>query len=119
MKENVSHILYRINEEAAKLFCTVLLSNQGKAGILWLNDVGLSADTINRFNIGYAGDDKKGLVSHLNDLGYTNEQIIDVGLAECSDGDIKDKFQNRIMIPIIDDHYRVIGFSGRVVGKGV
>ncbi len=120
MEERRSRILYGINEEAAKYYCTMLRGDQGEAGIACLKRLGLTEETIDKFRLGYTGGGKRGLVDHLKDKGYLDDQIIEAGLAEVSEGNtIEDLFQNRIIIPIIDDEYRVIGFSGRVVDGGM
>ena len=116
MEERTTRILYGINEETAKYYHSILKGEQGEAGIACLKGLGLTEETIDRFRLGYTGKDPKGLVSHLKNLGYLDNQIIEAGLAEISEGDtVEDIFQNRVIIPIIDDEYRVIGFSGRAV----
>ena len=113
MENQTNQILYEINEIAAKYYCSLLLSDNGKAAISWLNGAGLSEDTINQFRLGYTGKERRGVVSYLNNLGYRNEQILEAGLADNAERGVEDKFINRIMIPIKDDEYRVIGFLGR------
>ena len=112
MENQTNQILYEINEIAAKYYCSLLLSDNGKAAISWLNGAGLSEDTINQFRLGYTGKERRGVVSYLNNLGYRNEQILEAGLADNAERGVEDKFINRIMIPIKDDEYRVIGFLG-------
>ena len=120
MEERMSEILYEINEEAAKYYYAMLRSNQGEAGVLCLKRIGLTKEIIDRFRLGYTGDGKTGLVDHLKDKGYLDDRIIEAGLADiASAGIIEDRFRNRIMIPIIDDEYRVIGFSGRAADDGM
>ena len=118
MENQTNQILYEINERAAKYYCSLLLSNHGKAAISWLNGVGLSEDTIKQFSLGYTGKERCGVVGYLNDLGYRNEQILEAGLADSTERGIEDKFIDRIMIPIKDDEYRVIGFLGRRIVYG-
>ena len=118
MENRTNQILYEINEKAAKYYCALLLSDYGKVAISWLNKLGLSEDTIDRFNIGYAGENRRGLIGYLNDLGYQDEQIIEAGLADNTERGIEDRFRDRIMISIKDDEYRVIGFLGRRIVDG-
>ena len=116
----MSRILYGINEEAAKYYYDMLRSDQDEAGVACLKRLGLTEETIDRFRLGYAGDGKRGLVDHLKVKGYLEDQIIEAGLAHVAeDNSVEDTFRNRIIIPIIDDEYRVIGFSGRVVDDGM
>lgn len=116
----MSRILYGINEEAAKYYYDMLRSDQDEAGVACLKRLGLTEETIDRFRLGYAGDGKRGLVDHLKVKGYLEDQIIEAGLAHVAeDNSVEDTFRNRIIIPIIDDEYRVIGFSGRVADGGM
>ncbi len=120
MEEKISRVLYEINEEVAKYYHTLLRSDQGEAGIACLKRLGLTEETIDRFRLGYTGRGKRGLVDHLKDKGYLDDQIIEAGLADMDENNgVEDTFQDRIIIPIIDDEYRVIGFSGRVVDRGM
>ncbi len=120
MEERMSRILYGINEEAAKYYYDMLRSDQGEAGVVCLKRSGLTEETIDRFRLGYAGEGKRGLVDHLKDKGYLDDRIIEAGLADTAENKgVEDTFQDRIIIPIIDDEYRVIGFSGRVVDRGM
>ncbi len=120
MEERTCRILYEINEETAKYYYTMLRSNLGETGTTRLKSIGLTEETVDRFRLGYTGESKRGLVDHLRVKGYLDDQIIEAGLADKTSGNIiEDKFQTRIMIPIIDDEYRVIGFSGRTVNDGM
>ncbi len=71
---------------------------------------GLKNDTIDYFDLGYA---KEG--SHLRDycfnLGYSLEDLEKVGLINEKK---EDKFQSRIMFPLIDTSTKIIGFTGRI-----
>ncbi|SEA70475.1 DNA primase [Oribacterium sp. KHPX15] len=81
-----------------------------------MNESGLTQETIDSFRPGYTGEGKRGLVDYLNGKGYLDDVIIEAGLAKKNDEDgIEDTFQNRVIIPVIDDENRVIGFSGRSV----
>jgi DNA primase len=42
---------------------------------------GLSEDTVTRFQIGYAPDDWRAALTYLQDAGYTEQEILDVGVA--------------------------------------
>ena len=120
MEERMSQILYDINEEATKYYCAMLRSDIGELGTAHFKELDLTGETFDRFRLGYAGEDQRGLVNHLKEMGYPDEQIIESGLADTiADGLIEDRFRNRIIIPIIDEEHRVIGFSGRAVVDGM
>ena len=72
-----------------------------------LNDV-----IVKEFNIGVA------LGNNLSKLllgkGFTEKQIIDIGIANKKDDDLYDIFQNRITFPINNERGEPIAFSARV-----
>ena len=106
--------IFEINEEAAKYYQSLVGRSESKTVKDYLDNLNISEETIARFRLGYAGASEKGLLDHLKSLGYSDDRIIEVGLAEKDENDeTKDVFHNRLIIPIIDDQNRVIGFSGR------
>ena len=119
-EEATNQILYEITEKATEYYISRLQNTNDEDVSACLREHGLKEYTINKFRIGYTGKDKIGLVNYLKQLGYTNAQIIEAGLADITEnGNIEDTFQNRIMIPIMDDDSKVIGFCGRAVdGEG-
>ena len=115
-EEATNQILYEITEKATEYYISRLQSTNDEDVLDCLREHGLKEYTINKFRIGYTGKDRIGLVSYLEHLGYTDAHIIEAGLAGITEkGDIEDTFQNRIMIPVMDDDSKVIGFCGRTV----
>nr|MBA3872712.1 toprim domain-containing protein [Anaerolineae bacterium] len=57
------------------------------------------------------------MLDHLKTLGYSEADVIEVGLALKNDdtGRVYDRFRNRLMIPIRDERGRVIGFGARAL----
>lgn len=78
---------------------------------------GLSAATVEIFQIGYAPDSWDFMLRALRDLGHSDDEIVEVGLAVRNEsGRVYDRFRNRLIIPIRDERGRVIGFGGRAMG---
>ena len=67
-----------------------------------------------RFGIGYA-DGFNDLPEYLGGLGYTNEEMLAVGVAKQKDGKLYDPVANRLIFPIIDIYGNVIAFGGRTL----
>ena len=110
--------LYKIEEDASRYFISLFSNNEGKEVINFLEKNNISEATAERFRLGYAGKSENGLARHLNSLGYSDDMIVEAGLALADDNNnVSDFFQNRLIIPIIDDENRVIGFSGRSLEK--
>jgi len=80
---------------------------------------GFSHETLERYQIGYAPDDFQKMRRALQDLGYTDDEIVDAGMAIRKEdtGRVYDRFRNRLMIPIRDERGRVIGFGARALSK--
>ena len=112
-------ILLEINKEAAKYFYYQLRQEQGKIGYRYLSGRQLSDDTIKKFGLGFANKTSNDLTLYLKKKGYTDEQIIQAGLATADERfGVHDKFWNRVIFPIMDINHRAIGFGGRVMGDG-
>ena len=108
-----------INKEAAKYFYYQLRQESGKIGYRYLAGRELSDETIKKFGLGFANKTSNDLTLYLRQKGYTDEQIIQAGLATADERyGVHDKFWNRVMFPIMDANNRVIGFGGRVMGEG-
>src|SRR6201996_7994460 len=85
---------------------------------------GLSAETIERFRIGYAGDAWQDVLRRFGTGERTQQQLLATGLIiererPGSGGDrYYDRFRDRLMFPIRDTRGRVIAFGGRVLETG-
>ncbi len=78
---------------------------------------GLSDETVRTFQLGYAPESWNWLLNSLRRLGYSEDDIVEVGLAVRNEnGRVYDRFRNRLMIPIRDERGRVVGFGGRALG---
>ena len=77
---------------------------------------GLTAATLENFQIGYAPDRWDFMHKTLRQLGYDDGEIIAAGMAVRSEsGRVYDRFRKRLMIPIRDERGRAVGFGGRVL----
>jgi len=97
-----------INRIALNFFKKHLKNN--KPVLDYLFNRGLKEKTIDIFDLGYA---PRG--SHLRDylftLGFSLEDLKKSGLINEKE---EDKFQGRIIIPLIDHNKKLIGFTGRI-----
>lgn len=111
--------ILEINKAAAKYFYAQLRMEQGKAGMDYFKNRGLSGETMKKFGLGYSNKFSDDLYKYLHQQGYEDGILKDSGLVTIDErrGGY-DKFWNRIMFPIMDANNRVIGFGGRVMGEG-
>lgn len=104
------------NREAAKFFHNSLFTPEGKKGLDYFLDRGLTQDTIRHFGLGFAPDKWDGLLRHMKSKGFTEQELVAADLAKKTQkGYIIDTYRNRAMFPIIDVKGSVIAFGGRVL----
>ncbi|MBO4521552.1 MAG: DNA primase [Alphaproteobacteria bacterium] len=103
-------------EAACKFFEEQLQKPAGRPGLYYLQQRGLTAETIKRFRLGYAapGNALKALLIR---EGFSEDVLAEAGLvSKQADSDSSyDYFRNRVMFPITDRRGRVIAFGGRVL----
>ena len=114
--------MFAMNVDAAKYFNRCLFSDNpdAKAALAYfVEQRGLSIATIKHFGLGFAPDSWDSLVKAMSAKGYTRQELIDSGLVTVSqkNGNIFDRFRDRLMFPIIDTRGNVIAFGGRTVKK--
>lgn len=108
--------ILEINRETAKFYYAYLLSEQGKSGLDYYLNRGLSTHTIKRFGLGYAPDAWDSLLRHLKSKGFRPGEMVDAGVIKVGKNNrYYDIFRNRVMTPIIDVRGNVIAFGGRVL----
>lgn len=117
-RDNYKTMLKDMNKTAANYFYYLLKTDRGKVAREYLENRGLTGETITKFAMGYADIYENDLYKYLRSKGYTDNQMKDSGLVEIYEGKGgKDKFWNRVMVPILDINGKVIGFGGRVLGS--
>ncbi len=111
--------LWALHKEAARFFHSQLYAPVGKAALSYAVGRGMTKSTLTTFGIGYAPDSWDMLVKAMQAKGYTKQELIDSGLVTESkkNGNIFDRFRDRLMFPIIDIRGNVIGFGGRIMNS--
>jgi DNA primase len=102
---------------AAKFYEDQLWSPAGARGREYLASRGLDEETMRRFRLGWAGDDRAALRRALTPE-FPQQLLVDAGLLHISDrgGEPYDFFRERVIFPIGDRAGRVIAFGGRALG---
>ena len=111
--------LWALHKEAARFYHSKLYAPEGAVALRYATDRGMPKAVLINFGIGYAPDSWTNLVDHLRKKGYTDEELKDSGLVTVSqkNGNLFDRFRDRLMFPIIDVRGNVIGFGGRIMKK--
>ncbi|WP_348728555.1 DNA primase [Rheinheimera texasensis] len=108
---------YSQMEKAAKIYQAQLQNSEN--ALAYVAKRGLSADTIQKYSIGYAPDSWDLLLKQLATTRAGRDQLFELKLTNRNDnGREYDFFRDRLMFPIRDKRGRVIGFGGRVLGDG-
>jgi len=108
--------LFAANEEAAKLYSRMLLDGrEAEDARAYVEERGLSAESIEVFGIGYAPGYPDFLLRRMaKDLGP--EVLLEAGLAtKGEDGVVRDRFRGRLTFPVQDLQGRYLGFGARVL----
>ena len=109
--------LWALHKEAARFFHSCLYAPMGASALEYARGRGMSQTTLTKFGIGYAPDSWSDLVDAMRKKGYTDQELRDSGLVTVSkkNGNLFDRFRDRLMFPIIDVRGNVIGFGGRIM----
>jgi DNA primase len=83
----------------------------------YLQRRGLSAETIEKFGIGFAPPGWDSLLRALGPSDGEKQFLLDAGLLIQRDegGGLYDRFRERVMFPILDNRGRAVAFGGRVL----
>jgi len=105
---------------AADYFHQLLLfAPQAEAARKYVAERQLNEETFSTFRLGFALESWDACRTHFNDQGYSDEELLKVGLLTENPerGTRYDRFRNRLMIPIRDMDGRVVGFGARTLEK--
>lgn len=107
--------ILEINRETARFYHSYMMSEEGKIGLQYFLDRGLTLKTIKHFGLGYAPNSWDSLIKHLKSLGYNSSDMLAAGVVRKGEKGYYDYFRNRVMTPIIDVRGNFIAFGGRVL----
>jgi len=109
--------LFEAMAAAAHFYHQILVNPKaGKKARDYLHERGVTADSIKRFNIGYAPAQWNVLQEWLAGKGFSSEEILAAGLmGRSTRGKTYDIFRGRIIFPVTDLQNRIIAMGGRIV----
>ena len=105
--------LLEANEEAQRFFTSQIMSKEALAARKLLGGRNFSQADCERFGCGYAPQGWDNLVRHLADKGFTQQEMLDAGLARRGQHGVYDYFRGRATWPIRDSTGRTLGFGAR------
>ena len=87
------------------------------AAIRYLKQRGLTGEIAKEFGLGWAGSERQALAKVFT--RYDDALLVESGLViEAEDGRRYDRFRERVMFPIRNVKGEIVGFGGRIIGKG-
>ena len=111
--------LYELLGRATTYYARYLWDAREAAGArTYLIGRGLTEETLREFRVGYAPSAWDRILLASRRAGFTDEELLAVGLAQRSQsrpGSIFDRFRERIMFPLADSRGRVLGFGARAM----
>ena len=105
--------LLEANEETQRFFVSQIMSKDALAARKLLGGRTFSQADCERFGCGYAPQGWDNLVRHLASKGFTQQEMLDAGLARQGQRGVYDYFRGRVTWPIRDSTGRTLGFGAR------
>jgi DNA primase len=109
--------IYQLLVDSARYYYNNLKLDIARPALEYIAKRKLDMQVIKDFGIGYSvGWDE--LITYLKSKGYTEEEMIDAGVADKREnGTLYDFYGKRLIFPIFNIYGNVVGFSGRVLEK--
>lgn len=122
LKNRKKEALWAIHVKAAEKYRNYLVrAPEAEGARRYLQDRGISSQTIDTFGIGYAPSVEKEGWNFLGRQFNPEEQkaAVEAGLLVAREkGGSYDRFRDRIVFPIYNLGGQICGFGGRIIGKG-
>ncbi len=93
---------------------------EGEAARAYLAERGVSRETADRFGLGYSPRALSAMRQHLNALGIDDDRLTAAGLLVRREEteELRPRFRDRLIFPILDQSGHTVGFGGRLLGPG-
>ena len=121
-KHGLRQRLLALHAEASTWFHDQLLKSPDASQARdYLKSRGLNSTIAKSWQLGFAPGSWDALLTHLRGRRFTQEEILQSGLASSKDepprsgSTLYSRFRNRVMFPIRNDYGEVIAFSGRIL----
>lgn len=109
--------MYAVTDYAQSFFSKMLNESQeGKnIGLAYFQERGFTAESIDKFHLGYSPDQWDALTKAALNAGFQEEFLISSGLTIQKGEKLFDRFKGRVMFSIHSMSGRVMGFGGRIL----
>ena len=107
--------LLDLMRQTADFYHNLLTTESGKEALAYLENRGVSQDTIRRFQLGWAPNSWNALLEHFHKRDINPSKLEQCGLVVPRQNEgYYDRYRSRIIIPIHDIHGNIIAFGGRI-----
>ena len=107
---------FRLNEVAREYFHHYLASSMGADARSYVEQRGISKESVGKFELGLSPRDGQGLFNHLVKSGFTPDQMVRAGAVhQNQSGGHRDAFRGRLIIPIRNGQGELGGFGSRAL----
>jgi DNA primase len=118
-KDSLREEITNLNLRAAQQFSRNLFSPAGKVVREYLQDRGISDETIKQFRLGFAPDTWRSLTDYIEGSGSSLKLAEQAGLIVLGkEGSFYDRFRGRLIFPIENIFGEIVAFGGRIMEKG-
>lgn len=109
--------MFNLNVFAQKYFCDILHNDdEGRSvGLSYFRERDFLDPIIEKFQLGYCPDKRDAFTRYALDNGYSKELLVKTGLSTEHNNILYDRFQGRVIFPILNLTGKVIGFGGRIL----
>ena len=107
-----------VMEMAVQHYRLGLASKAGEGARAYLRRRGLQGAALERWEVGWASDDRTGLFRALTAKGVGGEALREAGLTAEGQGGDYDRFAGRVIFPIRDPRGRAVALGGRSLDPG-
>lgn len=113
--------IYLVSQFAQKWFQEALLkTDEGRAiGYSYFQQRGITDASIEKFGLGFSPPARDAFCKAALKSGYVAQYIEQSGLGIGRDGQLFDRFRDRVIFPIYSLSGRVLGFGGRILRSDV
>ena len=123
-QQNDRDSMFIVNEWAMKYFQDILKNDPDGIAIgkQYFRSRGIRDDIIEKFNLGFALQNRDALATAAKKAGYQSEFLVKTGLCIQGEKGIHDRYAGRVIFPWLNVSGRVVAFGGRLLDsrtKGV
>ncbi|HOQ57648.1 MAG TPA: DNA primase [Bacteroidales bacterium] len=118
--KNERESMFVLNEFARDFFksCLKKVGEGMSIGLKYFLERGLREDTIEKFQLGYAPDERDAFTKNALAKGYQKDFLLKTGLSVADEqGQLFDRYRGRVIFPIHGISGKIRAFGGRILKK--